>query len=618
MNTLQTGTQLKNGEYRIIRVLGQDDFGITYQAEQVTRECTVAVKEFFMTDNCFRDANTRQVSVPSTGSRDLVERFRNKFLHEARRIARLDHPNIVKFFDVFEENGTAYSVMEFIGGGSLAEKVKTDGAMQESTALDYIRQVADALSYLHKRNLLHFDVQPSHILLDDAGQAKLIDFGTSKHHDEADRQTSSTQVSRSQGYAPLEQKEPKTVSSFSPATDIYALGATFYTLLTGKRPPDASAVSSNGIPALPDSISETTKNAIKKAMEPRRTERPQSIEAFLACLEKTASPYAGPQKKETKKLEEETDETGTIVGALVIVCLIFMGIFLLRTSQYDTSENIPPAAATPDSITSPAAATPDQSTLPAAATPDQSTLPAAATPDSNGHLTVKVPNTPVQFDMVMVKAGSFTMGATREQDKDTNLDEFPTHQVTLTKDFYMGKYEVTQELYEAVMGTNPSHFKGPNRPVEEVSWDDVQAFCFKLSDLTGKTFRLPTEAEWEYAARGGHLASQQQTKYAGSNSIGKVAWYYRIGGTHPVGRKSPNALGLYDMSGNVWEWCSDWYGDYSKAAQTDPAGPSWGSRHIFRGGGWFSDAQCRVSARSLGEPYYHYFNLGFRLVCDPQ
>ena len=240
--------------------------------------------------------------------------------------------------------------------------------------------------------------------------------------------------------------------------------------------------------------------------------------------------------------------------------------------------------------------------------------------DSKNRLIATIPGTQVQFSMVLVKAGSFTMGATAEQGITCEPDEKPTHRVALTRDYYMGEHEVTQELYEAVMGNNPSHFNGAHLPVEQVDWDDAQAFCTRLSTLTGRIFRLPTEAEWEYAARGGHLASQQ-TKYAGSNDINVVAWYKKNSekASHAVGTMSANALGLYDMSGNVGEWCSDWYGDYGSAAQTDPTGPSSGSYRVSRGGGWGSSAQdCRVSHRSVVTPSLRGKGLGFRLVCVPQ
>ena len=223
----------------------------------------------------------------------------------------------------------------------------------------------------------------------------------------------------------------------------------------------------------------------------------------------------------------------------------------------------------------------------------------------------------VIFEMVYVEGGTFDMGATTEQGSDAESDEKPVHSVTLDG-YYIGKCEVTQELWEAVMGSNPSHFKGAQNPVENVSWNDCQEFVSRLNSLTGRTFRLPTEAEWEYAARGGNKSLHY--KYSGSDNIDEVAWYNNNSGrsTHAVGTKSPNELGIYDMSGNVWEWCSDWYGGYSAGAQTNPQGPSSGSYRVLRGGSWINYAgNCRVSIRSYDDPGNSNINFGLRLVLVP-
>ena len=220
----------------------------------------------------------------------------------------------------------------------------------------------------------------------------------------------------------------------------------------------------------------------------------------------------------------------------------------------------------------------------------------------------------VTFTMVAVEGGTFTMGAS-DDDTDASNSEKPAHEVTLSS-YTIGQTEVTQALWQAVMGSNPSNFTGNlQRPVEKVSWSDCQTFITKLNQLTGKTFRLPTEAEWEFAARGGKLS--QGYKYSGSNTIGDVAWYYDNSSstTHPVATKVPNELGLYDMSGNVWEWCQDWYGSYSSDAQTNPVGPSTGSVRVDRGGCWgYNAGDCRVSFRYYDAPSGAYIDLGLRLA----
>ena len=220
----------------------------------------------------------------------------------------------------------------------------------------------------------------------------------------------------------------------------------------------------------------------------------------------------------------------------------------------------------------------------------------------------------VSFTMIKVEGGTFRMGATSEQGSDADSDEKPVHSVTLS-DYYIGETEVTQELWEAVMGSNPSNFKGSQKPVESVSWYDCKEFITKLNKLIGKNFRLPTEAEWEYAARGGNKSKGY--KYSGSNTIDDVAWYDGNSGkaTHNVKTKSPNELGIYDMSGNVWEWCEDWKGDYSSGSQTNPTGPSSGSIRVLRGGCWYDYAEdCRVSLRDDLNPGSRIDDSGFRLA----
>ncbi len=221
----------------------------------------------------------------------------------------------------------------------------------------------------------------------------------------------------------------------------------------------------------------------------------------------------------------------------------------------------------------------------------------------------------VEFKMVKVAGGTFQMGATSEQGEDAYDNEKPVHSVTLF-DYYIGQTEVTQELWEAVMGSNPSYFTGDNRrPVENVSWNDCQEFIEKLNRLTGKNFRLPTEAEWEYAARGGNKS--RGYKYSGSNNPDAVAWYDKNSGdkTHPVATKQANELGLYDMSGNVWEWCKDWYGGYSSNSQNNPIGASEGSRRVARGGSCPTYARrVRVLRRDFNAPRYRNRYGGLRLA----
>ena len=224
----------------------------------------------------------------------------------------------------------------------------------------------------------------------------------------------------------------------------------------------------------------------------------------------------------------------------------------------------------------------------------------------------------VSFKMIAVEGGTFLMGSP-ESDTEAYAVEKPQHEVTLSN-YYIGETEVTQELWKAVMGSNPSGFKGSKLPVEKVSWKDCQEFIGKLNAQTGKTFRLPTEAEWEYAARGGKKSKGYT--YSGSNAIGNVAWYSDNSGdiTHEVGTKQANELGIYDMSGNVWEWCQDWFGKtyYENSSTTDPHGPVSGTYRVLRGGSWFLSARyCRVAIRNYNSLDVRDLNFGLRLVLAP-
>lgn len=304
MQQLQPDTTLQSGKYRIIRTLGQGGFGITYLAEQVMLDRKVAIKEFFMKELCGRDGSTSHVTLGTEGSRETVQRFREKFLKEARNIAKLNHPNIVKIIDVFEENGTAYYVMEYAEGGSLADKVNRQGYLSEPVATRYIMQVAEALAYVHARKMNHLDVKPANIMLTGTDTAVLIDFGLSKQYNVGGQQTSTTPVGISEGYAPMEQYKQGGVGEFSPETDIYALGATFFKMLTGITPPCASDVNEEGVPVdelKSKGVSEKVIKVICEAMKPRKKDRMKDARVFLKKLSGSS-----PMPSQTKETEENT------------------------------------------------------------------------------------------------------------------------------------------------------------------------------------------------------------------------------------------------------------------------------------------------------------------------
>ena len=606
MSTLQPGSTLQNGKYEIQRVLGQGGFGITYLALQRNLQRTVVIKEFFMEGHCTREEQTHYVTVATGGDRSLVEMFYDKFFKEACHIAQLEHPNIVSIIDVFEENNTAYYVMKYAPNGSLEAKVKREGHLSEPEATRYILKVADALRFVHQHKMTHLDVKPDNILLSEKDEPWLVDFGLSKQYDYTGKATSFTPLGYSNGYAPIEQYMPGGGGVFSPESDIYSLGATFFKLLTGITPPDASTIANEGLPlqALKDKgVSQNSIYVIFQAMEHLRKDRLHDMDSFISLLEEgpvqrpseqpatqppsqpnmvqtiasgETAPAAGVQDEEQAEAQpkpqpkqsytpvlEKIRKNWTGLGvALTVIVVIVAIVFMLNNNSQG-----------------------------------------GMTFEANG----------VSFTMIPVEGGTFTMGATSEM-TEPYLWEKPTHQVTLSS-YYIGETEVTQALWQAVMGSNPSEFKGDNLPVEMVSWHDCQTFISRLNSLTGKRFRLPTEAEWEFAARGGNQSSR--TQYSGSSCIDDVAWYEGNSGgkTHPVKTKQPNELGLYDMTGNVDEWCQDWYDSYSSDAQTDPTGASSGDHRVCRGGSLRSFPWgCRSSYRGINAPGESYDCIGLRLV----
>ncbi len=304
---LQPGTYLQGDKYRIIKTLGNGGFGITYLAEHELAGRNVCIKEFFPKEYYNRDDDSRNVSLGSNGSAEMMGRFKEKFIKEAKTIARLDHPNIIHIHDVFVENNTAYYVMEYIEGESLGDMVKRRGPLAEKDAVEYIRAVAAALDYIHQRRIMHLDIKPANVMLrKEDNRAILIDFGLSKQYDADGNQTSSTPLGISAGYAPMEQYQQGGVKEFSPETDIYSLGAALYYLVTGNVPPQAAVIVDSGIPALPAHLSSGVRHAIERAMEVQRRRRPHSVKEFLALLDGDGEATILPPQQPLTPLSDDT------------------------------------------------------------------------------------------------------------------------------------------------------------------------------------------------------------------------------------------------------------------------------------------------------------------------
>ena len=337
---LLLGTSLQGGKYKIIRVLGQGGFGITYEAEHVLLWKRVAVKEFFVGDFCSRDKTNGHVTVATQKKKALVDKLRSKFIDEARSLSGLHHTGIVSVSDVFEENGTAYFVMDYIDGKSLSEIVREQGPLSEEHAVRYIKQVAAALQYVHANNYLHLDIKPGNIMIASNDIPVLIDFGASKQYDEEAGENTSTLLGKTPGYAPPEQMS-NGVQKFLPATDIYSLGATLYKLLTGITPPDSLLrISGEEVEPLPACVSSAVQEAVTAAMELNKTKRPQAVASFVALLggcaaadgEQTTTGDDQPQQPEkhnpTKQEAPKTKWRGAVIAAC-LAALVVIGTLMI-------------------------------------------------------------------------------------------------------------------------------------------------------------------------------------------------------------------------------------------------------------------------------------------------
>ena len=669
-NALSRGVSLEGKErvYTIEEVLGAGGFGITYKVSATVEvgnieiDSTFAVKEHFLSEACERDVATSRVKC-SAPVRDRVANSLTDFVAEARRLQSIKHPNIVKVSEVFEANDTAYYVMEYIKGSSLRRYIDKNGVLSESQALTVITPILNAINYLHQNRMTHLDIKPDNIMLKPGRDGELtpvlIDFGLSKHYDESGKATSTIRtLGCSDGYAPPEQYAG--ILTFTPQADVYALGATMFFLMTGIQPEKSTEIDDDYVAkSMPTTISEGTRDAIIHAMNPLRKSRTQSVADYARELgialddvtpssvsseiltQQIGKPNPGKKDNSTEIVAPNNPKPTSskwlmpmliALGVIAVGVIVWLavGMFEGGDSKLDTTDTSKDSS---EKIEQLIVDEPQQPVADAEIDQDVEIEETEPTPVEETNSSTENVNTQSSAptvsgnysshasssqraaidellgNMVWVAGGTYTMGATSEQGSDAYSDEKPAHAETVGG-FYLCKYEVTQKLWSAVMGSNPSYWKGDDLPVESVSWNDCQEFISKLNELTNNKygFRLPTEAEWEYAARGGNRS--RGYKYSGSDNVGSVAWYDGNSGsrTHAVGGKSPNELGLYDMSGNVCEWtASKWCDDYNS--------PRNSSLRVLRGGGWYYFAGfCRVSSRGYGAPGYRYDYGGLRLA----
>ena len=579
-------TKLQN-KYIIQRSLAGGGFGKTYLAEDTRLKRLVVIKTL----------NEKQQE------KENFSEIQQKFIQEAEALAKCQHPHIVQVYGMFEEKGLEAIVMEHIDGNDLELYVNNyNGYLPESEGLKYIDQIGQALECVHKNGLLHRDVKPSNILLrKETKQAVLIDFGLARDFQPAALKTMTGMYT--EGYAPIEQYDYDkrklikliNVANVKPGhyTDVYALAATLYTVLTQRPPLPSYSLADSGFP-LPtpqqfnDKISNKVNAAILQAMQILPENRPQSIREFRELLGLLNQPVINIPIQPSE-IKVDNSQTIKIVSPQV-------------------------------EIPKPVPVKPQPIEIPKLEIP---VPPQPKFQSFTENLGIIENNRQVLLDMIAIPGGKFLMGSP-DNDEEALDREKPQHEVTVPP-FYMGKYPVTQLQWQKVaslpkvkidLKPQPSSFKGENLPVEKISWLDAQEFCARLNNATGKKYRLPSEAEWEYACR----AKTTTRYYFGDSITTDLANFNRkYGQTTEVEKFSPNAFGLYDMHGNVWEWCEDnWHKNYINAP-TD--GSAWISRsdnaRLLRGGSWFSNPDiCRSAYR-----YYHALgnlsnHIGFRVVCS--
>lgn len=495
------------------------------------------------------------------------------FSKEYSVVFNLNHPGLLlpRHFDQW--NNSPYLTLTYCEKGSAYRLI---GEMGEKELANFLQQAATALQYLHNQEppIIHQDIKPDNFLIDNRGNYLLSDFGISSKI----RRT----LTRSMGHNPsagtLAYMPPEKFTAdkqIIKAGDVFALGVTLYELLTGDLPfgEHGGLVLKNGadIPNLPGNFSPDLNKLLQSCMAKEPWDRPttEKLIKISSNYLSTGQWENGSNKMTSPKVEINPSRETQIIDPSI------------------TNKNFP-----------------------------------------KNRDTRKETISGAEFEFVFVEGGTFMMGL-----HDSESNKKLENKVTLSG-YWIGKYPVTQYQYEAITGENPSFFKKetviekgflgigrevkketlPDHPVEMVSWFDCNDFYQKISKLTGKTFRLPTEAEWEFAARGGNIS--KGFIYSGSNIIDEVAWYDENSeSTKKVGQKKPNELGIYDMSGNVWEWCNDWYDSLSAGSQTNPKGPDSGSEKTARGGSWFRDKiRCKATNRGCNEPNSGLSHLGFRIA----
>jgi formylglycine-generating enzyme required for sulfatase activity/serine/threonine protein kinase len=612
------------GQYQIKRLLGAGAMGRVYLAYDPHLDRDVAIKVL-----------SRELSDDERGGR---------FLREARLAAKIQHPNTVVIHQVMVEEGLASIVMELLEGGSLEDTVHKHGAMPWREASRTIRDAAAGLGAAHEMGLVHRDVNPTNLMRTCKGTVKVADFGLVRAMQGASQLTQPGAIMGTPAFMAPEQWMGQEADARS---DLYSLACTYYYLLTGKEPFVADTLPALGylhchepfpdagklVPDLPPATRRILARGTKKAPGQRFQTAAELITALdeLLAMPPAAlnefSPMSAAALDELSALPPAKLSVGATAGAKVLAEHPAVKPQAGRATGESRLIRNTSKTAIPSHLR-----TPGRMTAAAAGLGGIALLLGVVIYMSTGGGAIKNERRDpqgkeisvdlgggVKMELILIPAGEFTMGSP-ESDNNARDEEKPQHQVRISRPFYLGKYLVTQEQWESLMGNSPSDSKGTKNPVEFVSWDDVQVFLDRLNAKSGGQggkYLLPTEAQWEYACRAGSEARYSFGEDEGQ--IGEYAWYDKNSGhkTHPVGTKKPNAWNLYDMHGNVWEWCQDWYGGgyYADSPPDDPPGPATGLSHVVRGGDWNGDAKSHRSAlRGRYTPENRRNYLGFRVA----
>jgi formylglycine-generating enzyme required for sulfatase activity len=622
---LPIGTVLHE-RYRIEEHLGGGGFGLTYRATDLGFEDrTVVIKEYYPRANpgaaTLRRTEDGCTLTLDPHQREEHQREIRRVLKEGLHFRSFQQPHLVSVQEAFLAHNTAYLVMGYVEGATLEALLKAQGRLAPALVHQMLEQVGSALHYMHtKQHTLHLDVKPANIIWSGA-QFVLIDFGEAKTLSAG--QNPSQQAERfslsSRGYTPayaapeqLDHIVPK-----GPYTDIYSLGVTAYESVTGELPPSSMQRQLKGATLELGSVpAGRLRTLLGQALTVRPDDRPASIMAWL-------EPSGETVKTDDKQSQERNPvqpvrgpnrmAQAGIVGLLVLLLALLWWVSRNPAAPPEVTEAAPAPvdsseAAPMDTLAAPSdsvAPSPEEETDQEVITPPAPETVYVATPQP-----ITPPTTSIGMTFVQIPAGSFRMGSSSSE---AGSDEQPVHEVRISRGFELGKYEVTQAEWEAVMGSNPSWFPGANRPVEQVSWEDAQAFIRRLNARgDGYTYRLPTEAEWEYACRAGTPGERY-------GSLDAVAWHAGNSGdrTHDVGSKQPNAWGLHDCLGNVYEWVGDRYGKdyYGESRGNDPPGPNNGYFRVCRGGSWYdSPKNVRAAFRIYYDPALRFYFRGFRVA----